>query len=238
MLTRQSIISGAYLDSFDTLPPQLRWSTERIEQSMADTLRAKPQHSAVWVFAYGSLIWNPMLEFAERRHATLIGWHRSFCVRIVAGRARPETPGRMLAVEPGGATQGLAFRLDDANATDELRMMWIREMVTGSYAPSWAPVTLDDGRTVMAIVFVADPSSPQYEAEISAHQIAPMVAVAHGPLGSNADYVCQLQAALHDIGAYDSYVHELADLLRCRAYPIPSDPNQFDSQGDSHERNS
>ncbi len=238
MLTRQSIISGAYLDSFDTLPPHQRWSAERIAQSMADTLRARPHDSALWVFAYGSLIWNPMLEFAERRPATLIGWHRSFCVRIVAGRAHPETPGRMLAVEPGGATEGLAWRLDDVNALDELRVMWIREMVTGSYAPTWAPVTLDDGRTVMAIVFVADPSSPQYAADISAVQIAPMIAAAQGPLGSNADYVCQLQAALHGMGVHDSYVHELAGLLRCRTSSTPSYPHQFDSQGDSHERKS
>lgn len=238
MLTRHSIVSGAYLDSFDTLPPNLRWSTERIEQSMADTLRARPQDSALWVFAYGSLIWNPMLEFAERRNATLIGWHRSFCVRIIAGRAHPETPGRMLAVEPGGSTQGLAFRLDDVSASDELRVMWIREMVTGSYAPTWAPVTLDDGLTVMAIVFVANPSSAQYEANVSVEHIAPMIAAASGPFGSNADYVCQLQAALREMDAHDSYVHALAETLQCRTSSIFSSPNQFDSQGDSHERKS
>src|SRR5205814_5831538 len=34
----------------------------------------------VWLFAYGSLMWNPEMPFAERRPALLRGWHRSFCL--------------------------------------------------------------------------------------------------------------------------------------------------------------
>jgi cation transport protein ChaC len=238
MLTRQSIASGQYLDSFEHLPVNLRWSVERIAQSMADTLRAKPEGGAIWVFAYGSLLWNPLLEFVERQRATLIGWHRSFCLRMVAGRAHPDAPGRMLAVEPGGVTQGAAFRLDDQHATEELRLMWIREMVTGAYAPTWSPVTLGDGSTVLAIVFVANPSRPQYEADASVDAIAPMIGVARGQHGSNADYVFQLQAALRELGAHDSYVDALATALQRILRSFSPTQTSFDTQGDSYVRKS
>ena len=31
----------------------------------------------LWVFGYGSLIWKPEFEFAERRPAKVHGWHRA-----------------------------------------------------------------------------------------------------------------------------------------------------------------
>ena len=222
MLTRDSISSGRYLESFDSLPADLIWSEERIEQSMLQTLASEPPDSDIWIFAYGSLIWNPLLQFAERQRAMLLGWHRSFCIHITAGRARPETPGRMLAVEPGGVAQGVAFRLAPDSADQELRLMWIREMITGSYVPTWAPVTLADGRTVRAIVFTANTESSQYRADSSIYTVAPMVSAATGQHGSNADYVLRLQQSLHDFGMRDSYVSSLTDALRwCQLLPQP-----------------
>jgi hypothetical protein len=111
MLNRNAICSGAYLDSFDSLPGEMLWSLAQIDASLAQTLRQRPSDGDVWVFAYGSLMWNPISEFDCRRIATLHGWHRSFCIRLIAGRGTPEQPGRMLALEPGGSTQGVALRL-------------------------------------------------------------------------------------------------------------------------------
>jgi cation transport protein ChaC len=64
-------------------------------------LRARPRENDVWIFAYGSLIWNPLVNFAEIRLATLHGLHRSFCLRTIAGRGTAKTPGRMLSLAPG-----------------------------------------------------------------------------------------------------------------------------------------
>lgn len=220
MLTRHSLASGAYLQSFGPQSPD-RWSAQRIEQSLAATLAARPRHDRhdsgdIWVFAYGSLIWNPLLDFAERRPATLQGWHRSFCLRMVAGRGSAETPGRMLAVEPGGSTQGIAFRLDAAGAAAELRLMWMREMVVGSYRPTWARIALAGGGEATAIVFVADTGQAQYQADSSVGTIAAMMAAASGAFGSNADYVFRLDLALRELGARDDYVAALAAALRLR----------------------
>lgn len=213
MLTRDSIRSGLYLESLE-LPKELLWSQARIDSSLAAVINARPDMGAVWVFAYGSLMWNPLLEFDRREAATLHGWHRSFCMRSVAGRGSLVRPGRMLALEPGGTTQGVALRLAGPRRDEELRVVWTREMVSGSYRPTWAPVILADGTSTYAIAFVADPTRPLFEKDASVETTAPIIAAASGSFGSNADYVFQLEAALLTGGLRDPYVESLANTLR------------------------
>lgn len=216
MLTRQAIASGAYLEDLRSLHPDQVWTLERIEASLRDTLRARPDGD-LWVFAYGSLMWNPMLNYLQRSAAVLRGWHRSFCLRIVAGRATPTSPGRMLALEQGGSTQGVAFRFSEGTLQEELRLLWIREMAMGAYTSIWSPITLDDGSEAKAIVFVADTGRPQFQHDSTIASIAPQIAQAQGAFGSNADYVFQLKAALDELGTHDEYVHCLASTLAPQA---------------------
>ncbi|CAN7667456.1 gamma-glutamylcyclotransferase [Caballeronia sp. dw_19] len=209
MLTRQAIHSGAYLENFESLPNL--WTQERIERSLTDTMKLRPKDAEdVWIFAYGSLMWNPLVDFDKRQVATLHDWHRSFCLRMVAGRASPEMPGRMLALEAGGHAHGVALRLPRATTDEELRVVWIREMVLGSYAPTWAPVTLDDGTETHAIAFVADTHREQYEADSRVSTVAPLVATTAGKFGSNAEYVFKLHAALKQCSLHDPYIEALA----------------------------
>lgn len=214
MLTRASIDSGEYFESFGSLPPGTLWDIERINHSLKEALSARPDTGDVWIFAYGSLIWNPLLRFDEQQIATLHGWHRSFCLSMVSGRGNADTPGRMLAVEPGGATQGIAFRISSDTVDEDLRRMWIREMVLGTYQPIWADVTLIDGSVVKALVFAADPQRDQYEPDSQIKSIAPLIAAASGIHGDNADYVFTLESALIDRGLTDLYVQTLANELR------------------------
>lgn len=210
MLTKQVICSGEYLRKFSDVPPELLWSLERIRQSMEHTLQARPDDGDLWVFGYGSLIWNPMLDFAEQQRATLHGWHRSFCLRMIAGRASIDTPGRMLALQPGGETHGVAFKVSQEVATDELLCLWIREMPTGAYRPLWIPVQLAEGGEVNALVFVAEPDHPLFEADARIETIAGHVGQAQGPMGSNVDYVHRLCCALSESGITDEYIGALS----------------------------
>lgn len=210
MLTKQVICSGEYLRKFSDVPPELLWSLERIRQSMEQTLQTRPDDGDLWVFGYGSLIWNPMLDFAEQQRATLHGWHRSFCLRMIAGRASIDTPGRMLALQPGGETHGMAFKVSQEVATDELLCLWIREMPTGAYRPLWIPVQLAEGGEVNALVFVAEPDHPLFEADARIETITGHVGQAQGPMGSNADYVHRLCCALSESGIVDEYIGALS----------------------------
>jgi glutathione-specific gamma-glutamylcyclotransferase len=209
MLTRQAIHSGEYFDHFESLPNL--WTADRIESSLVETMKLRPAKTDdVWIFAYGSLMWNPMLHFDQRQVATLHGWHRSFCLRMDIGRASPGMPGRMLALESGGHTHGIALKLSPSTMEEELRLVWIREMVLGSYKPTWAPVTMGDGPETHAIVFVADTTREQYASDSCVTTVAPLVARAAGKFGSNAEYLFELQAALNECCLRDRYIEELA----------------------------
>ncbi|WP_233838060.1 gamma-glutamylcyclotransferase [Paraburkholderia sp. ZP32-5] len=209
MLTRQAIDSGEYLDHFESLPNL--WSTERIERSLAETIKSKPaQTRDIWIFAYGSLMWNPLVHFADRQVATLHGWHRSFCLHMHIGRGSTETPGRMLALEEGGHTHAVALKLSSPTMAEELRLVWIREMVLGSYRPLWVPITLADGETTHAIAFVAETDVEQYAVDSRVSTVAPLIASAAGRFGSNAEYLFKLHAALDECRLYDPYIDALA----------------------------
>jgi glutathione-specific gamma-glutamylcyclotransferase len=217
MLTRQAIHSGEYLDQFESLPHL--WTADRIENSLAETMKMRPTDADdVWIFAYGSLMWNPLVHFDRRQVATLYDWHRSFCLHMDIGRATPDVPGRMLALESGGQTEGTALKLSSTTLNEELRLIWIREMVLGSYLPTWAPVTLDDKTQTHAIAFVADTSLEQFAIDSRVETVAPLVASASGKFGTNAEYLFNLHAALEECGLRDLYIEELtAEVVRILA---------------------
>ncbi|MFJ3483867.1 gamma-glutamylcyclotransferase [Pseudomonas sp. NPDC090202] len=210
MLTKQLITSGSYLENFRDVPKDILWTLDRIQHSMHETMKLRPNRGDFWVFAYGSLIWNPMLNFAGQMGATLHGWHRSFCLRMIAGRATAEAPGRMLALQPGGSTQGIAYRLTEEVAEEELILLWVREMPTGAYRPLWTTISLEDGTEATALVFVAEPDHPLFEADAEVESIANCVARAEGPMGTNADYVHRLCCVLSESGITDEYVGALS----------------------------
>lgn len=226
MLTRQALDSGAYLEKFRSLPNL--WTSERIEASLAETLKEQPAcvNNDVWIFAYGSLMWNPMVDFDRRDVATLHEWHRSFCLSMTIGRGSPEMPGRMLALEAGGHTTGLALRLTPNTMREDLKAVWIREMVLGSYRPTWAPVTLECGIHTHAIAFVANTAGEQYRTDSCISAVAPLIAAATGQIGSNAEYVFRLYDSLSQCGLHDRYIEALAgELKRFHQHP------RHDSQG-------
>lgn len=204
ILSRESLDDGSFRDRLARVSG-LAWSDEQIARSLADTLAARPP-GPLWVFGYGSLMWNPLLHHVEQRVATVEGWHRSFCLRSTAGRGQPERPGRMLSLQAGGQVQGLALRLDEAVLDAELRLLWRREMSSGAYRPTWVPLSLAGAGQAMAVTFVADPDHPGYEADASVPTVARQVATAAGQLGRNVDYVQALARALVEHGLRDPYV--------------------------------
>jgi len=220
MLTREAIHNGAYLDAFRARPGPPCWSEAQIDASMHAALAQHPQPEAdTWLFAYGSLIWNPLIHAQVRQPASLQGWHRSFCIRLISGRACPDTPGRMLALRAGGNTAGIALKLASATLHDELRLVWRREMVHGLYRPVWVDVHLENGQAVPALAFTADAqvSHPYFEADDTIATTAPIIAAATGHLGSNREYLVQLDQALAAHHIHDDYIAKLTAAVRALA---------------------
>jgi len=214
MLTRDFLLKADCKTAFGSIEESLLWTCEQRAASLAAALACRPDNSPVWIFGYGSLMWNPVFESDEVASGTLQGWHRAFCLRLTAGRGTHHQPGRMLALKEGGKTSGLAFRLPEETLHEELELLWKREMVTGCYLPTWCDLALEDGRNVTALVFVMDPRHPLYESDSRATTIAPLIAHASGPLGTNAQYLFSLEQELSKRGMHDDCLTDLVQQVR------------------------
>lgn len=213
VLTRDSIKSGFIREMIEAgqgIVPFL--SEDELQASRAEALAAAPDGD-IWVFGYGSLIWNPAFHHDERRIARLHGFHRRFCLWTHLGRGTPDRPGLVLGLERGGSCTGLAFRIDRAAAEEELDIVWRREMVSGAYMPRW--VKLKIGRhTVMGLTFVINHQHPRYTGEIPETEIIGAIAGAAGPLGPCADYLFNTVDHLRQMGIYDAPLEQLATGVR------------------------
>ncbi|MEO3988412.1 gamma-glutamylcyclotransferase [Pseudocitrobacter cyperus] len=214
MITRDFLMKADCTTAFGAIEESLLWSPEQRAASLAATMACRPDDGPVWIFGYGSLMWNPALEFTDSCTGTLVGWHRAFCLRLTAGRGTACQPGRMLALKEGGRTTGIAYQLPNDTVEEELSLLWKREMITGCYLPTWCKLELDDGRMVNALVFIMDPRHPQYEADTSVQVIAPLIAAASGPLGTNAQYLFSLDEELQKLGMPDEGLDELIKKVR------------------------
>jgi cation transport protein ChaC len=182
---------------------------EQLSASLMATLAARPKGAGWWIFAYGSLLWNPLFPVAEMRPATLRGLHRRFCLWSLASRGTPEVPGLVLGLERGGVCRGVAMRLPAPLALDELHLLWRREMVVGSYRPRWVKVDAG-GRALTALTFVVRRDHPQYAGKLATERQVEVLASARGAFGSSGDYLERTRIALVAHGIADPYLEDLA----------------------------
>lgn len=179
------------------------------DSALAESLATvRPPDDQCWVFAYGSLMWNPVFTPVENRAGTLHGFHRRFCFWIHAGRAAPHCPGLMMGLLPGGSCRGVLLRIAPHEAKDELALLWRREMVTGAYVPRLLPIRTTHG-TVRAVTFIANPRHPTFAGALPPADIARAIAGASGPLGRNRDYLHRTVDALRRHGIPDRGLERL-----------------------------
>lgn len=197
------------------LPDSWRWPTAVIEASQRDLLG--DWHGDLWVFAYGSLMWNPGIHFAEIRRARLPGHARHFGLGTTIGRGTPEAPGLVLTLQAdphaSSPCEGLVFRIEGQRVQEESRLLWRREMITGGYRPLLLPLHTPQGQ-VHALVLTANPQHPHHYGHLSLHETAAIIARAGGTLGSNRDYLEQLLAQCEVLGIHDPYLHALAEQVQ------------------------
>ena len=187
---------------------------EQLSASLTATLRRRPKGAGWWVFAYGSLLWNPLFPFSESRRVRARGLHRRFCLWSLASRGRPDAPGLVLGLDRGGSCPGVAYRLPAPLAIDELHLLWRREMVVGSYRPVWVHAKSVD-RTIVALAFAVRRDHPQY-ATLTLDEQADTIANACGAFGSSCEYLMKTREALAAHGVADRYLDTLAEAVVTR----------------------
>jgi cation transport protein ChaC len=223
MLCRRDLEQNRMRDLYAAaVDPSLAFSDEQRTASLAATLAAKPKGAGWWVFAYGSLLWNPLFPVAEMRPAKLNGLHRRFCLWSHAARGTRDCPGLVLGLDRGGACRGVALRLPASLAVAELDLLWRREMVVGSYRPRWVKVDAG-GRAIVALTFVVRRDHPQYAARLTLADQADVLGSACGAFGSSLDYLERTRVALVAHGIVDPYLERLVAQVAARQEPTASD---------------
>ena len=220
-LTRDHIKQGRVREMIAELGIAMRvLSEEELGASREAVLTGADLSSGVWLFGYGSLIWNPAFHFSDRLAGTIYGFHRRFCLWTHLGRGCPEQPGLVLGLERGGSCCGAVFRIAPAAVEEELAIVWRREMISGAYVPRWVDVRTRLG-TVRAITFVINQAHERYARSLSDEQVAKTIATARGWLGPCADYLINTVDHLADLGIHDRPLERLrARVLAYRAPPI------------------
>ena len=197
-------------------------------QEYAELVRARG--GSAWVFAYGSLMWSTPegVSITHRVRCRLDGFVRSFCVHSRNYRGSPAAPGLVLGLQPAesSACEGVALCLGDPDSPTTLASLAridAQEMVAQSnptdvYLRTVQSIHLDDGRSVPALTFVANPADGP-AADLTLQQRAAVILKARGARGSNREYLEQTAERLASLLIHDAPMQELCELVRAGRSP-------------------
>lgn len=216
-ITEERIRQLAQEEGFEAFFPLLD-SDEREAARRQALSRLQPDDS-LWLFGYGSLMWNPAIDVAETRSGLVHGFHRQFCLWTPIGRGTPDCPGLMLALERGGACRGIAMRIAPELVESESKVVWLREMLSGAYRPVWVSVRTDRG-TVPAVTFAINRAHRQYAGRVPEARMVRALATASGRLGRARDYLHNLVLHLDELGLTDGPMHRLYDRVERYRDPV------------------
>lgn len=184
-----------------------------IPQAEADATHVAP--SDLWVFGYGSLMWNPGFAYVERRQARLIGHHRAFCIYSTHHRGSHEKPGLVLGLDRGGTCDGAAYRVAPEQRREVLFYLRQREQVSGVYREARVRLELTRqasnaaDESVDGTAFVVEPKHPSYTGAITVEAQARLIRAARGLSGPNVEYLINTWRQLGAAGIHDRYINRI-----------------------------
>ncbi len=189
--------------------PELRWvvdllHTDAVREASRVQMLAEHGPGDLWVFGYGSLMWDPGFHFAEVRRATVTGYARRFVLRDTwGGRGTREEPGLMAALDHGDSCEGIAFRIAAQVIDAETESLWRREMVGPGYIPTFVSTSID-GSPEQALTFVADHTADQINPDLTRAEQVHHIAHGAGFLGTSREYLVNIVRQFAALGIDDA----------------------------------
>ena len=172
-----------------------------------------------WVFSYGSLMWRPGFAYLERTVARHHGRRRAFCIYSVHHRGKPERPGLVLGLAPGGSVNGVAYKVSEELWPETYAYLLEREQPTETYIEAMIDLRTSDGGRKRAVAFLSDRHHPQWAGELSLESQADFIAGASGFSGRNVDYLRDLVSHLREAGVADVGMTRLLRMVVTREHP-------------------
>lgn len=187
------------------------WYSEEKREAMRAQTLAGHLDDDLWIFAYGSLMWDPAFHFAEVRRARVPDYARRFILKdVFGGRGTAESPGLMAALDKGPGCDGLVFRIAREDIEQETEVIWRREQVGPAYIATFVDA-LAGSQPLTALTFVADHDATLIDASLTREEQVRFMATGTGFLGSSLDYLRNIDEKFTALGIYDE---EVATLLR------------------------
>ena len=199
---------GKEADSIRTM------NSEELSDSIKQILKGKILVGGVWVFGYGSLMWNPDIKLAEKRTGTVKGYHRRLCLKSIVYRGTADNPGLVFGLDKGNSCQGIAYRIAVENINSEMQKIWEREMFAGTYIPTWVNVKTKHGN-VPAVTFVINHDHEHYIPALKMEAIAERVVRAEGTCGTCHEYVNNTVKSLYNNGLRDPLLEKILLMIEC-----------------------
>jgi len=176
-----------------------------------------------WVFAYGSLLWDPGFEYLEKIPAILQGYSRDMCMYSYEARGSVSLPGLVLGLVEGGHTHGYAFRVREEEKQQIFTYLLQREnQPLPCYFPKSLPIHLqrkreehqekrdDELEVVSALCFVSDPLHEQF-AELSYENQIQIICTAAGTRGSSLEYLEKTVVYMKTNGITDTKLEQMLE---------------------------
>ena len=168
----------------------------------------------LWVFGYGSLMWNPGFKVRQAAPARLYGYHRRLCLWSIHYRGTATRPGLVLGLDRGGSCNGMALRVARKDIQAVSTYLLKREMLNNAYLPAIKKVYLKHGIGVNALAFISKQEHPQFARPLSIAETVSVVVGASGKHGENCDYVLNTVRHLSEFEIKNTALHLVAEKLR------------------------
>lgn len=185
------------------------WYSDNEREAERTATLAGRRDTDLWVFGYGSLMWDPAIRFEEVRRARVEGYARRFILKdTYGGRGTVDAPGLMVALDNGPSCDGLAFRIARENTEEETEVLWRRERIGPAYTPVFVEAVAA-GCRLLALTFVADHEADLIDASLTRAQQIAYCATGTGFMGSSLDYLKNINRQFVALGIQDDEVSEL-----------------------------
>jgi cation transport protein ChaC len=179
----------------------------------AALIDAVPPDGEMWLFAFGSLIWNMRFTHDAERPGVVRGWHRDFCLGPdTRFRGNPAAPGYTLSLDRGGQCKGMVYRLPRENLAANIEGLLRKEP---PFPPRWLTVVTPEG-PVRAFAFTHPGKAIGYAGHLSDEAVADALARAVGMVGSMAHYVYMTAQHLEQLGLCDDRLWRMQALIAAR----------------------
>lgn len=173
-------------------------------------------NNGIWIFGYGSLIWNPGFEYETMQRARLTGFKRAFCMWSIHYRGNKQTPGLVLGLDPAESVEceGVAYFVDAQSAEKVHLYLRERELISYAYHERIEALTLEDGQQVPAVCYIVDPNHSQYAGGLSLQEQAKVISSASGSAGPNIEYLQNTASHLESLGISDPEMNRLVEMVK------------------------